>query len=123
MSDRIFLENVVVSMRIGCAEKERTQPQLVRVDVWLDFDCRAAGASDKLKDALDYVKAYRLLEEIAQNNSFALMERFCEVYAQSLLLLGALSVRIRASKERCPIPGLQGRIGVEIVRTREDRLP
>lgn len=122
MGDGIFMENVIVSMHIGCSEKERSEPQPVRVNVWMDYDCRAAGASDKLKDALDYVKAYRLLQEIVQSNSFVLLERFCELYAKALLQLGAQSVRVRASKERCPIPGLQGRVGVEIARARDDAM-
>lgn len=122
MGDGIFFEDVIVSMQIGCSEKERSQPQPVRVTVWMDYDCRAAGKSDQLKDALDYVKAYRILQDIVRTNSFVLLERFCELYAAALIQLGALSVRVRASKENGPIPGLQGRIGVEIARNRDDAM-
>lgn len=120
VSDQVYLEQVIVPMRVGCSEQERNTPQLVRFDVSMVFDCRAAGASDKLLDTLDYVKAYRLMEEIAQSQVFLLLERFCELYAQALLDLGAEAVRIRASKEQCPIPGLNGRVGVEIERSRND---
>ncbi len=119
MSDTIFLENVILSMRIGCTEKERSHFQPVRVDVWMNFDAQIAGRSDKLKDTLDYVKAYDLLDELAQSQSFILLERFCELSAHALFTLGVQSVRIRASKERCPIPGFQGRVGVEIVRNKD----
>lgn len=122
MGDGIFFEDVIISMRIGCSENERNQPQPVRVNVWMDYDCRTAGTSDHLKDALDYVKAYRILEEIVQTNSFVLLERFCELFAVALIQLGAQAVRVRASKEHCPISGLQGRIGVEIARSRDDAM-
>ncbi|MGC9326339.1 MAG: dihydroneopterin aldolase [Candidatus Hinthialibacter sp.] len=120
MNDVIFLEDVILSMRIGCNSQERSRRQPVRLNVYLRFDCRSAGRSDKLKDTLNYVKAYRVLEELSISQEFALLERFCELAAAALLDLGAGSVRIQASKVHCPIPGLQGRVGVEIERSRDD---
>ena len=120
VSDVIFLEGIIVSVRIGCSERERSRPQPVRIDVWMHSDLKAAGGSDKLKDTLDYVKAYRILEGMANERSFVLLERFCHLCAREILKLGADSVRIRASKERCPIPGMQGRVGVEIERAKDD---
>lgn len=116
----IFMENIVVSVRIGCNENERLEPQPIQVDVRMEFDIRAAGKSDSLKDTLDYVKAYRLLKEVARSQEFFLLERFSELCAEALLRLGARSVWIRVSKERCPIPGMQGRIGVEIERRKDN---
>ncbi|MBN2326266.1 MAG: dihydroneopterin aldolase [Candidatus Omnitrophica bacterium] len=120
MSDVVFLEDVILSIRIGCSSQERSERQPVRLNVYMRYDCRSAGLSDKLKDALNYVKAYRILEELSNSREFVLLERFCEVAAAALLELGAESVRIQASKVRCPIPGLQGRVGVEIERSKDD---
>ncbi len=119
MSDLIFIEDLIVPVHIGCSKKERKLAQSVRLNIYMEFDSKKAGASDKLSDALDYVKAYHLIQEIVADNSYVLLERFCTVCADALLEMGAQSVRIRASKERCPIPGLHGRVGVEIIRKKD----
>lgn len=119
MSDLIFIEDLIVPVHIGCSKKERKIAQSVRLNIYMEFDSRAAGASDKLSDALDYVKAYHLIQGIVDNNAYVLLERLCAVCADALLELGAQSVKISASKERCPIPGFQGRVGVEIIRKKD----
>ena len=121
MSDTIYLETVLVSMRIGCDREERSCPQPVRFDIEIDYDAHAAGQSDKLADALDYVAAYRSVEEIAQSRVFKLLECVSDKIAVRLLDLGALKVRVKASKERTPIPGFAGHVSVEIRRSRDDR--
>ena len=118
MSDRIYLEDVVIMVRIGTGKRERGLPQPVRFTIALDCDLRAAGRSDQLADTLNYVKAYETLVRVAQSRPFALLESLCERVAEELLNLKAEAVLVKASKERNPIPGMQGRVTVEIHRNR-----
>ncbi|HOJ59259.1 MAG TPA: dihydroneopterin aldolase [bacterium] len=118
MSDRIYLEDVVVTVRVGAGKRERGQPQPIRFSIVMDCDLQAAGRSDQLTDTLNYVKAYETLVRVAQSRPFALLEALCERVAEELLALKAEAVLVKASKERNPIPGMQGRVAVEIQRRR-----
>lgn len=119
VSDRIYLEDVVVMARVGAGKRERGEPQPIRLTMVMDIDARAAGQSDSLSETLNYVKAYETVVRVAQSRSFALLEALCERIAEELLALKAEAVRVKAYKERNPIPGMQGRVAVEIVRNRE----
>ncbi|HOL94644.1 MAG TPA: dihydroneopterin aldolase, partial [bacterium] len=78
MSDRIYLEDVVVTVRVGAGKRERGQPQPIRFSIVMDCDLQAAGRSDQLTDTLNYVKAYETLVRVAQSRPFALLEALCE---------------------------------------------
>lgn len=119
VSDRIYLDEVVVMARVGAGKRERGLPQPIRLTIVMDFDTRAAGRSDNLADTLNYVMAYETVLRVVQARPFALLEALCEQIAEELLALKAEAVRVKASKERNPIPGMQGRVAVEIERHRE----
>lgn len=114
--DTIFLRDMVLSARIGCREKEQEIRQPIRMDIEMKFDTRKSGQSDRLSDTIDYVRAFQLIENRVNNQSYRLLEHLCECISNDLLQLGVASVRIRASKDRCPIAGFQGNVGVDITR-------
>ncbi len=120
VSDIIYLENTIVSFHIGCTEKERRSVQPVRLDVEMEYDTSQAGTLDDLSETLNYVTAFREIESIAASRRFKLLESISEAIADALLDLGAQTVRVKASKACCPIPGFQGRAAIGIERRRED---
>lgn len=120
VSDFIILENAIVPFHIGCTKEERQGTQPVRLDVEMEYDTQAAGASDDLGATLNYETAFHRIETIAGARHYKLLETVCEEIAAAMLDLGALVVRVKASKERCPIPGFQGRASIQIERHRKD---
>ena len=54
MADQVFIHDLLVRTIIGVDPDEREHRQDVLINVALDVDTRAAGASDNLDDAVDY---------------------------------------------------------------------
>ncbi len=61
MSDKMILTAIEVFGRHGCSER---RGQVFKVDVEMDVDLAAAGASDKLTDTVDYAAVLAMVEEI-----------------------------------------------------------
>lgn len=56
----------------GHYEEERIVGNRFLVDLMMETDCSAASQSDVLEDALDYQKAYELVQEEMKQKSFLL---------------------------------------------------
>jgi len=56
----------------GHYEEERIVGNRFIVDLSMETDCRKASISDKLKDALDYQKAYDVIKEEMKEKSYLL---------------------------------------------------
>ena len=120
MSDRIFLKGMVFYGYHGATPPEKELGQSFVVDLELEVDLKAPGASDDLTDTVDYSKVYQAVKETMEGPSRNLLESVAEGVAQELLRTFPLDgVRIRVTKPHVPIKGavLEG-AGVEIHRRR-----
>ena len=120
MSDRILLRGVHLDCHIGVPAEERARPQELVLDVDLTFDLRAAGRSDNFADTVDYAAVRDVMERMAGQKPYALVESLAEsVAAEILASFPVESVRVLVRK---PAALAQMRVdwpGVEIVRTRD----
>ena len=99
-------------------EKELGQPFVV--DLELEVVLKALGASDDLRDTVDYSQVYLVVKEIVEGPSRNLLESLAEGLAQEILHTFPLDgVMVRVTKPHVPIKGavLEG-AGVEIHRWR-----
>ena len=80
MTDHVEISGLRANCIIGVDESERLEPQPVEIDIVLDVDLAAAGASDDLAHSIDY----RSLAEAVVG----------AVEASSYLLIEALATRI-----------------------------
>ena len=118
MSDRIFLKGMVFYGYHGATPQEKELGQPFVVDLELEVDLKAPGASDDLRDTVDYSRVYRAVKETVEGPSRNLLESLAEEVAQELLRTFSLDgVRVRVTKPHVPIKGavLEG-AGVEIHR-------
>lgn len=120
MSDRVHVSGLEAYCIIGTNPWEREVKQKVRVDLEFDVDCRPAGRSDDLRDALDYRAAAKGVRTLVEDSAFQLVEALAEAIALDLLngFPAAEAVRVRVAK-----PGAvrwAENVGVEILRRRED---
>ena len=103
--DKIILRGLPVSCVIGTLPDERTSPQTLFFDLDLCGDFSRAGATDDLRDAVDYTAVERCVKEFAAGTSFHLLERLAYACAQELLahfpLLDQITLRIR--KPHAPV--------------------
>lgn len=120
MNDRIFLRNMEFVGRHGVSDEERSEPQVIEVDVELSADLREAGTHDDLALTVNYSEVFRICRAQVEDRSYKLLEAIAEAIATDVLTaydrVGAVAVTVR--KPGVPIDGVLDHAGVRIERTR-----
>jgi dihydroneopterin aldolase len=121
MTDRIFLHQMQFEGRHGVSDEERSEPQVIEVDVEMRLDLSAAGKSDDLEQTVNYSTAFDQCRAIVEGRSFHLLEGIAEAIASDLLTAfpSLESVLVRVRKPGVPIDGVLEYAGVELVRAKE----
>lgn len=117
--DVVELRGLRVLGRHGCLPEERKRDQPFEVDVDLELDLTAAGASDDLADTLDYGVAAEEVARLVATEPSDLLERVAARIADALLAdarVNAVTVAVR--KLRPPVPVDLATAGVRITRRR-----
>lgn len=99
--DTIFVEHLVVRGKHGVSDAEREREQAFSVDISIDFDTRAAAASDELKDTVDYSHFRNAAKEVVEQSSFRLLEKLADAIAQKVLedaRISSVSVSVRKTE-------------------------
>ena len=86
MSDRIFIEGLLLHGSHGLRARERRESQDFLVDISVAFDTVAAGASDKIKDTFDYGHLREVAKQVFAGTSCYLIERVASKIAAEILL-------------------------------------
>lgn len=97
--DIIFIESLRVETQIGIYPREKASRQIVDIDLQIGTSTASAGASDNIRDTIDYaVVVDRLRADLAANH-FNLLEALAEHVATLLLeAFGAQWVKVRIAK-------------------------
>ena len=74
MADHVEISGLRANCIIGVDESERLEPQPVEIDIVLDVDLAAAGASDDLADAVDYRSLAEAVVGAVESSSYLLIE-------------------------------------------------
>ena len=120
-TDKIFLKGMAFYGHHGVSPHEKALGQRFIVDITMECDARAAGKSDDLADALDYVPAYAIVKEIIEGDSRDLIESVAEEIAGRILAdLDVSAVSVAIKKPEVAIEGsILSYAGLEIYRRRE----
>ncbi|NJO48549.1 MAG: dihydroneopterin aldolase [Leptolyngbyaceae cyanobacterium RM2_2_4] len=103
---------------VGLLPEEQVLGQWFEVDLTVWFDLAKAGESDRIEDTYDYRSAITAVQQLIKAEKFALIEKLAGAIATLILESGVEQVRVRVTKVAAPIPDFDGRIAVEITRTR-----
>ena len=118
-NDTIFVRDLRLRGIIGLNDWEREKKQDILVNLALEVDCRAAGASDDVADSLNYRTLTKAVIAYVESSSHFLVEALAAAIARiSVVDFGARSVVVRVEK-----PGalrFAESVGVEIRRSRAD---
>ncbi len=83
--DIIFIDELRIPTLIGIYPRERAMPQTVEISLQIGTSTADAGASDDLRDTIDYAAVVeRLTAELADRH-FGLLEKLAEHIAHLLL--------------------------------------
>lgn len=117
--DRILIRDLKVRGIIGLNDWEREKRQEILINLTLHADCRAAGASDDVDEALDYRTLTKAVIAYAESSEHFLVEALATGIARICVVdFAAERVVVRVEK-----PGalrFAESVGVEIYRDRTD---
>ena len=115
--DRVILSGIRCRMRVGVSPEERSIPQDCRVDVELERDLSRPMRTDDLHDALDYARVFDLVQGLAREEEFALLEGFAgRLEAELHGAMGFEGLVIRVRKLRPSGAEMLDWAGIEIRR-------
>ena len=119
--DRIELRGLRVLGAHGVLDAERAQPQPFEVDLVVEADLRAAGASDALDDTVDYGALVDVARRVVEQESHDLLERVAQRVADGVLAADGrvAAVTVTVWKLRPPVPADLDRAGVTLTRQRQ----
>ena len=117
MADLIQLRGIRAVGTHGVLPEERERAQPFEVDLDVAADLKAAGASDRLEDTVDYGELATRVAAIVQGTSCLLLEALAERIANLALEDGRVSsVTVTVRKLRPPVPVDMASAGVRVVR-------
>lgn len=116
--DTLTLKGIEVLCIIGELPEERNREQRLMVNVDLACDCSAAGASDSIRDTIDYAEMSHTIRRALREAKCRLIERAAEeVAAVCLREPRVASVRVSVEKSGAVV-GLASAV-VTIERSRK----
>jgi dihydroneopterin aldolase/2-amino-4-hydroxy-6-hydroxymethyldihydropteridine diphosphokinase len=119
MTDRIHLLGVEAFGYHGVLPDEKRDGQPFVVDVVMDLDLSAAGASDALDDTVSYAEIAGEVVARITGPSFDLIERLAEVVADDVLGHGRVeAVTVTVHKPQAPVGYPFADVAVEVYRRR-----
>lgn len=117
MSDRITVSGLTVETRIGVTEKERSRPQDVVIDIDIERDLAAAGASDSLEDTIDYDGLVNEVAALARASECNLLETLASKIADRVADKdGVTGVTVKVGKGHVPVDEEVSSISVSVGR-------
>jgi dihydroneopterin aldolase len=83
--DVISIQELHVDTIVGYYEWERQRPQTIALNLELAIPDNRAGASDRIRDTIDYAAVVERVRAALGQTHYVLLERVCEHVAQILL--------------------------------------
>ena len=104
----------------GVLPEERDRPQPFEVDLDIEADLAAAGATDDLADTIDYGELTTRAAAVVESESHGLLERVAARIAEVVLAADerVAAVTVTVWKMRPPVPVQLDRAGVTVRRPR-----
>lgn len=106
----------------GYFAEEQTLGQWFEVDLRISLDLSCTGADDELAHSLDYSRVVQRVRALVEESRFRTIERLATVISEAVLGFERVErVEVVLTKVAAPIPGFDGRIAIEMRRSRDDR--
>lgn len=115
--DKISIQGINVLGHHGVDEAERKVGQRLAIDVEMWLDLRGAAQTDDIRKTVNYEAVARLVEQVAGEEEFLLLESLADEIARRILgtfAPSAVSVKVR--KANLPIATRVASVEVEIKR-------
>ncbi len=120
MSDRIFVNGLLVHAHHGVMAHEEKVGQRFVIDLDIEVDLTPAGHSDKLADTASYSAIIETVTDAFTQQTFRLVEAAAARVAEAVLssFPRIAAIRVTVHKPHAPIAAIFNDVGVSILRTR-----
>lgn len=118
--DRIYIRDLQLRCIVGIYDDERREKQDVTINIIMCADLRAAGASDRIEDTVDYKAIKKRVLAMVEQSSFFLIERLAERVAE-ICLEDARVQRVVVAVDKPGALRFARSVAVEITRDRAPR--
>ena len=116
MIDSVFVRGLEFEGNHGYTAAERRGTRRFRVNLTLELPLKAAAASDKIVDTVDYFKVSEIVVTIGTKSTVKLLEALAgAIGAKIQELYPHAQVAIELEKLAPPCPGVPAACGVRIV--------
>ncbi|TAE58442.1 MAG: dihydroneopterin aldolase [Nostocales cyanobacterium] len=118
--DCISLTGIRCYSYIGYLPEEKTLGQWFEVDLKIWLDLTKPSATDAIADTLDYRSVISSVQHLVKTSKFDLLERLAGAIANEILQQNDIvkKIQVNVIKPNAPIPDFNGKINIEIVRSR-----
>ncbi len=114
--DRVFIEGLSLAGKHGVQEHERRVEQEFVLDISATVDMRKAAETDKIEDAVDYVRFRNIARDIIEKETHYLIERIAQKIADRILEDARIAEVTVTIRKPAVLPS--GVPGITITRTR-----
>ena len=122
MGDRICIKGIRGYGYTGFFAEEQRLGQWFEVDLRISLDLSRTGADDELAHSLDYSQVVQRVRSLVEESRFRTLERLATVICDAVLAFEKVErVDTTLTKVAAPIPGFDGRIAIEMSRSRAAR--
>jgi dihydroneopterin aldolase len=120
MSDKIFVNGLVLHAYHGVGDDEGRIGQQFLLDLVLDLDLSAAAHSDKLVDTISYADLIEVASKAFRAQRFRLVEAAGGAVADAVLAAypRVRQLTVTVYKPHAPIAAVFANVGVTLVRMR-----
>ncbi len=122
MTDQIFIEGIKFHGFHGLTRLERKVGVRLAVDVYLETSLATSGASDDVKDTVDYRKIHKRILTLGRETSHKLLESFAAMVLEDLFrrFSGVERITMKVRKETPVLDGIVDSVGVIMTRGRDE---
>lgn len=83
--DKLVINNIKISTRIGCLPWEQQCTQNIRLDISLQTDAKSIAVHDDIAQAINYDEVVKHLQHFVSHSHFALIETLAQRCADEVL--------------------------------------
>jgi len=116
---KINVDQIPCYVSIGIHDEEKKMGQKLLIDVTVEIDSSKAVKTDSVSNTINYVDIYNTVQKVGKAKSYSLIETLAESVFEAIMVHPSVkSAKIKVHKPHIPFPDFQGKVSVEIERTK-----
>ncbi|MCH2184587.1 dihydroneopterin aldolase [Myxococcota bacterium] len=116
--DVILIQGIRIPCALGVTVAERKMRRPVLIDLELGLSLERAALTDRISDTVDYGEVYLVVEEVANQRDYRLVESLCEEITEALFDAFPIDAMTITARKFAPLAGSVEQTGVRLRRQR-----